>query len=65
MVANGSWVGELEAIGRSEICGGCTRSERSGEEIPTNDENEYYGKILRSSINALGLYKAVLDSWQS
>ena len=64
-MANGCWVGELEAIGRTEICGGCTRSERSGDEIPTNDENEYYGKILRSSINALKLYKAVLDSWQS
>ena len=64
-MANGSWVGELEAIGRTEICGGCTRSERSGEEIPTNDENEYYGKILRSSINALVLLKVAQDSWQS
>ena len=65
MVANGSSVGELEAIGRTEICGGCIRSERSGDEIPTNDENEDYGKILRSSINALELAIAAPDSWQS
>ena len=54
LVANGRWVGELEAIGRTDICGGCIRSERSGDDIPTNDENEDHGKILRSSINALG-----------
>jgi len=65
VVANGSSVGELEAIGRTEICGGCIRSERSGDEIPTNDENEDYGKILRSSINALELAIAAPDSWQS
>jgi hypothetical protein len=59
------WAWELEAIGRTEICGECIRSERSVDEIPTNDENEDYGKILRSSINALRLAIAAQDSWQS
>jgi len=59
VVANGSSVGELEAIGRTEICGGCIRSEWSGDEIPTNDENEEYVQILRYPVNALGVAMVV------